>query len=92
MSSSQISKSRPLIKIITLEEKEFNENMERENILREKTHMIDQINKLYDSVIIPFQDGTLQISSPSVFTFMTREIFTQWIIDNNEHVRLILGY
>jgi len=84
--------SRGIINKINAD-KEWVANQSYQNIViqEQRINMLNQIDMLYDTVIKPFQAGDTTVSSPRIACYMTRDIFTQWIVDNNGYVASIIG-
>lgn len=49
----------------------------------EKYLILDQINNLYENVFSSFRNGEQIVFNPAMFTKMTRQMFTDWVIRNN---------
>lgn len=53
--------------------------------------ILDKISILYDKVFKSFQNGENFIYNPNMFSYLTKDIFTNWVIDSNPDLKNIFN-
>lgn len=73
------------------ENEEFDRAFTENQIEEKKNIIIEKIDKLYDEIMLKFNQGNLFVYDSKVFSKITKNKFYFWVISNNPNLQKLFG-